>query len=394
MFPTPAGGDSSTGPGAPNEPTQHAGYPRIGNVDYPSIGAVPGDATQMSPRATAPPSTPPAYPSYPSYPPAHPGRPAGGLQPQHWAVLAVCAVAVIAIVVITGVLLSRGDDEEATSSSTSKRRTDSAPVAVDDLTPCSSAPTAEADAVSYGPDGLTIRTTLSSGCSGGDLLSNDRFRLTAVDSAGRDVAAGVFNLANTPVALPADGDAASVSFTFPAGTYWRTGEATSGSLTLTAHRDGSDASAAAGSSSASSVTAFDVGTPEQGSLDAAAFSALADIVAADRPYIDANLVNVWQPQLSSKRPGLYYDGITWQANDIVKEHMQLRQKYPDARMVWSGDWPVYKIKDWWITVSGVSMPSGEAANDWCAREGYDADHCFAKMLSHSMGESGTTLNRR
>lgn len=393
VFPT---GDGS---GSSDQPTQHGG-----SGDYAYGGAAYWDATQLGPQASVPPtmyaSVPPAVPPapppvYAQMPPTAPQRSPGGLQPQHWAVLTVCAVAVIAIVVVTSILLNRGsaDSGDETTASPGKGQDDSAPVGVEDVVPCSSAPTATADSVDYGSGGLVITATLTADCAGGDLLSNDRFRLTAVDSRGRDVAAGVFNLGATPIALPGDGGTATVDLTFPAGTYWRTADATSGPLTLTAHREGR-AVEVGGAASATSASAFDVGAPEHGSLDAAAFSALQDIAAADARYIDANLLDVWQPQLSSKRPGLYYDGITWQANDIVREHMQLRQRYPNARLLWSGNWPVYSIKNWWITVSGVSMPSGQAANDWCGREGYDADHCFAKMLSHSMGESGTTLNRK
>lgn len=132
MFPTPGGGPrSADGSGSSDQPTQHAGYPHIGNADYPYVGA---GATQMSPHASVPASAPPSYP--PGYPP--PGRPPGGLQPQHWAVLAVGAVAVIAIVVITAVLLNQeGDDETASSASSSSTN---ARIAVDDVTPSASPP--------------------------------------------------------------------------------------------------------------------------------------------------------------------------------------------------------------------------------------------------------------
>jgi hypothetical protein len=203
----------------------------------------------------------------------------------------------------------------------------------------------------------------------------------------------VFDLSSTPIVLPPVGDRASVTFTFPAGTYWRTPGATIGGLSFFANREGRDLVPSHGATSASSVSAFDVGTPQNGSLDAAAYSALVDIAAADRVNIDTNLLDVWQPQLSSKRPGLFADGMIWQANDIVREHMQLRQRFPGAQLVWSGDWPVYTLTDWWVTLVGERFGSGEAANGWCASQGFDADHCFAKMLSHRLGTSGTTLTR-
>jgi hypothetical protein len=317
------------------------------------------------------------------------------VQPRHLLATSVC-LAVLIVGVMVGALLGTESDAYAADRRPGTRTSGGSspsPEYAGDVQPCSTPINVQIQSASQESSGLVVTTTLSSTCSTGDLIANDRFRLTAFDGGGRDVAAGVFDLASTPIVVPGDGAATTVTFTFPAGTYWRTPGATQGSLTFTAHREGNVSTPSASTIGATAVTAIDVGTPEHGSLDAAAYSALVDIVASDLSYINANLLDVWQPQLSSKRPGLYYDGITWQANDIVREHMQLRQKYPNARMVWSGDWPVYRIKDWWITVSGIPMGSGEAANQWCVSQGYDADHCFAKMLSHQLGESGTTMNR-
>ncbi|MGA5464323.1 hypothetical protein [Mycobacterium sp. NPDC050041] len=323
---------------------------------------------------------------------------ASRVQPRHLLMTSVCT-SVLIVGAMVGALLSAGSDTNAadrrpggrTSDWTSQ--SDQSPEYVGDISPCTTPVNVQIQSANQESSGLVVTTTLLSTCASGDLIANDRFRLTAVDDAGRDVAAGVFDLSSTPIVVPGDDVSTTVTFTFPAGTYWRTPGATNGALTFAAHREGAASSPSAGTTGASAVTAIDVGAPEHGSLDAAAFSALVDIVASDLQYIDSNLLEVWQPQLSSKRPGLYYEGVTWQANDIVREHMQLRQRYPDAKLVWSGDWPVYRIKDWWITVSGIPMSSGAAANDWCASEGWDADHCFAKMLSHRLGESGTTMNR-
>ena len=257
----------------------------------------------------------------------------------------------------------------------------------EDVGPCASPPKLEAESTRFDDAGLTVSTRISPSCSDGDLLSNDRFRVTVVDEAGKDVAAGIFDLSSTPVAI--SGDGMSAEFTFPANTYWQTKDSITGDLRLTAYNDGRDRAASGDTGTDSAFSATDVGKPESGDVEGAARSGLADIAAADRAHIDANLLDVWQPQLSSKRPGLFADGITWSNPDIVREHMELRQRYPDARLLWSGDWPVYEIRNWWITVSGIPM-TDEQALTWCAREGYDADHCFAKLLSHNRGPVGTT----
>jgi hypothetical protein len=123
-------------------------------------------------------------------------------------------------------------------------------------------------------------------------------------------------------------------------------------------------------------------------------SRLAELAAEDSAYIDGHLLDMWEPQLSSKRPGLVAEGITWSASDILREHMELRQRFPDARLVWSGDWPVYGDPTWWVTLAGIPFSSGEQANRWCEDQNFDADHCLAKLMSHTKGPNGTTLNRK
>lgn len=107
--------------------------------------------------------------------------------------------------------------------------------------------------------------------------------------------------------------------------------------------------------------------------------------------IDATILNVWQPQLSSKRVGLHADSIDWTESDIMREHTVLRQRFPRARLLWSGDWSTFGDPTWWVTVAGISFGSGEQPNAWCVSQEFDRDHCFAKIVSKSMGPSGTTL---
>ena len=265
-------------------------------------------------------------------------------------------------------------------------------VSVADVRPCPRPPTLSVESVDTGPDGLRIRSAISSACPDGDLLSNSGFRISAVDAAGHDVASGIFDLEKQPIAVGPSG--ASVAFTFPSNSYWRPPNAIAGDVRLTGRNEGTERSTVGDVQSVSSVTAVAPGAPDSGNLDAAAQSALVDIAAADRNVLDAGLLDRWQPQLSSKRPGLFADGINWSMPDIVREHLALRQRFPDARLVWSGDWPVYGDPTWWVTLAGVPFDSGVDANIWCSNNGFDPDHCFAKMLSHDRGTSGTTLGRK
>lgn len=304
--------------------------------------------------------------------------------------IVIGAIAAVGVMIVASIVVTHSGDKSQTS--TKSNGSSASSVSVNDVSACATPPQLQAQSTSFGTAGLTIATTITPTCSSGDLLTNSKFRVTAVDANGRDVASGIFDLSSSPIAVGSGGT--SAEFTFPAGTYWRTADSITGSLSLTGHKDGSDSAPTTSSATVTTLSATAPGAPAAGTVDAAAQSALADIAAADRAYIDANLLNMWQPQLSSKYPGLFADGITWSAPDIVREHMELRQRFPSARLVWSADWPVYNSHpQWWITLSGVPFGSGEQANGWCASQGFDADHCYAKMLSHTMGNSETTLFR-
>ncbi|WP_409430748.1 hypothetical protein ACJEIK_28375 [Mycobacterium sp. SMC-16] len=301
--------------------------------------------------------------------------------------LAGAALAVVVLVLLAIVLTnSGGSSSPATSPSGS-----TAPPRVDQVAVCNSTPTFSPQSANLGTAGLSIDTRITPACAAGDLLANSRLQVDVIDGSGRSVAAGLFDTASAPLTAAPGGSTATLIF--PAGTYWRT-PGPADQLRMTITRQGTDQTPTTGTLGASSITAAAVGTPATGTVDEAAQSALSDLAAEDRVAIDASLLEVWQPQLSSKRTGLVADGITWSASDIMREHMQLRQRFPGARLLWSGDWPVFSSPTWWVTVAGVPFAGGDQANGWCTSEGFDADHCFAKLLSHNRGSSGTTIMRR
>ena len=305
-------------------------------------------------------------------------------------VLAVVAVTVV-LLGIVGFAVRQHDAAPPTTAHSASSQPST--IDVRDIAPCSVPPQLKPGSAVVTTEGLTVATQIEAGCSAGDVITNDNLRVTAVDSQGRDVASGLFDFSQNPIAISAEGGRAEL--VFPAGLYWREGESISGPLQLNVHKDGNDHPTTTHSISTSAhVTASRAGAPEGGTIDAAAESALADLAAADRIHIDTSLLNVWQPQLSAKRPGLVADDITWSAPEILREHMDLRQRFPTAQLVWSGDWPVFSDPTWWVTVAGLPFESGEQANNWCSQRGFDADHCFAKVLSHDMGPSGTTLGRK
>lgn len=89
----------------------------------------------------------------------------------------------------------------------------------------------------------------------------------------------------------------------------------------------------------------------------------------------------WIPQLSSKRPGTFDDGKTYDCAAILSEHNTLRAEY-NALLMWSGDWPqiFHSHNDYWVTVAGMIYPTKAGAQGWCNDHGLDSDHCFPTLI--------------
>lgn len=111
----------------------------------------------------------------------------------------------------------------------------------------------------------------------------------------------------------------------------------------------------------------------------------------DRAEVMGGSNGRWAVQLSSKHEGLVAEGRTWTEADILAEHQHLRSRYGQTRLLWSTDWPVFSYDGWWVTVVTGDFASPEQANAWCRKEGFDRDHCFAKLLRTTGGPEGTTV---
>jgi serine/threonine protein kinase len=117
---------------------------------------------------------------------------------------------------------------------------------------------------------------------------------------------------------------------------------------------------------------------------------LRQLAASDHAYVSANLADRWVPQLSSKRPGVVDNGVTWDNAMTLQEHQQLRQRFPGARLLWSGDWSTFSAGDFWVTVAGDTFPNSAGALAWCRGNGFDRDHCVAKIISTTHPVDGST----
>jgi serine/threonine-protein kinase len=120
---------------------------------------------------------------------------------------------------------------------------------------------------------------------------------------------------------------------------------------------------------------------------------LATLAAADLPGLRESLNGSWLPQLSSKRVGMTVRGTHYDEAAILADHLALRSAYPDARLVWSGDWVTFSAPDFWVTMLAEPFAAAAGANGWCDAQGIGRDDCFAKRLSTVGPGDGNTVPR-
>lgn len=301
----------------------------------------------------------------------------------------------------------------ATPGATGSDSRDSGPDGTRLVTKCGRAPEFKPETIRADSEALVIRMKIVAHCPSGDVLTSASTRIS-VTSGGQNIASGIFDLSDEPIVIaPGSGGSGSEpavehDFRFPIGTFWRLPVSTGSAPTNGATQQGdvdldattlvveceqsgpaqSNAKASATSQSASTASAS--ANPTSGDNESASFDALRAIADADRPFVTSQLTDRWVPQLSSKRPGLVADGITWNNAETLREHLQLRLNYPEVRLLWSGDWSTFSAPDFWITIAGVTFPDAGGALAWCRTHNFDRDHCYAKLVSTTHPIDGST----
>ncbi len=120
--------------------------------------------------------------------------------------------------------------------------------------------------------------------------------------------------------------------------------------------------------------------------------ALNQIVARDAATV-SSLTGAWVPQVSSKRVGLEVNGVIYDQEAILVDHLQLRGHYPDAVLLKSDRFATFSSTGFFVTVVSATFTTPDAANAWCDRAGLPADACFAKRLATPAGGGPSTVPR-
>lgn len=240
--------------------------------------------------------------------------------------------------------------------------------------------------------GLTMAAEFSTPCPDGDTLTGPAVVLAAAQGT-RDFASGVFDLNSDPIVLPPN-TTVERTLVYPAGSHWRVPELVRNEPMDVAiggaSHSGDETSFAEGSST---LTASAPANPGHGSPDGTAATALQELADYDRGFVTSSLENLWIPQISSKKVGTRDNGIVYANADILRDHLDLRERYQDVKLVSSNDWTTFSEADYWISAVGQPFHTGDLANRWCDTQGIDANNCFAKVISSRFGPDGTTQMR-
>lgn len=256
---------------------------------------------------------------------------------------------------------------------------------------CSAEPVVTPMTITPGEDGLVLRATMSTPCSGGDILSSNQTGVV-VTMGSRLVAAASFDLSTDPVALSAD--SRRTDLVFPPGAYFDVPSTavTAQSFDVTVTQSGPRTTTQMNADTGDiRLTAAGLLEPSGVDIESTASAALVDRVTADRDVVASQDEGRWVAQLSSKRIGLVADGRTWDSRSILEEFASLAARFGGTRLLQSDDWSVFTSPGFLVSITDQSFIDAPTAVGWCRSHGFDRDHCLAKRISRTGSPEGTTV---
>ena len=275
--------------------------------------------------------------------------------------------------------------------------------AADRVAPCARAPQFAVRSVSDQDGELEVTTEVTPSCAKGDVLTgaaNSIMLYASSSTAGGSGAADMvvayadFDFSSSPLVIPPDGR--TLVLRFAAGYFFRSASdinASSAMISGDIDRSGaSDAVMVGDDASTTAIAASGAGDGQAAEVFAA--DNLRWQADHDRPIAVSGVSGYWVPQVSSKRLGLYAEGMTWSSPAIMQEFLSLREQFPQALLLFSDEWSVFDAGGgWWVTIVGITFSTAEGANAWCDSQGLDGEHCFAKYIDTNGSSAGTTRNR-
>lgn len=297
-------------------------------------------------------------------------------------VIIVAIVAVLALLSSGVIKLSIGGhriggnspSQVASSQATSGSRSSESPQE------CAQNPDATVTSASSGSNGtLDVEIQLESACG---TQSNPYDELTTVslsDSEGF-IARAVFDFASNPVDLSSGTE--STKLNYQTTQYWRPAdEINTNDVKVALVLNPSTASGSEPSNSGDTRYGADIADSEW--LEDTAKTAINRQIKHDKSTAQ-NFMNTYTNQLSSKQKGMVADGKTWSYRDIYEQYLQMRTRFSNTLLVWSGDWPTYtknNTDNYYVLLSGEGFSSPDGAQSWCTSNGFSSDDCIPVNLS-------------
>ena len=224
---------------------------------------------------------------------------------------------------------------------------------------------------------LVVKLTVTASCGTDSALKldNDAVRLTVKD--GDDTYAdAVYDFSSDPVSAKA-GEDGEATITFVKSQYWFIPDQASWSdLTVTGELDAEAQGGKAGAGNADDVTGADA--MDQNEREQVAKAAIDRQIAHDKSAV-SDLGDAYTTQLSSKQLNMQAEGKTWSYQDIYQQYVDLRRQWPNALMLWSGDWPTYTdtgTGSYYVIISGEALGSVQSGWNWCSSNGFGPDDCL------------------
>lgn len=273
---------------------------------------------------------------------------------------------------------------------------------------CSSVPEFTPTSAVVGADGATIAFDVRATCESGQWVDSPGYRLDLVGKpAGSPkkmtLVGGRFDFASDVLWVRPGDEGSKLEAFYPFSQIWISAEELNSAIdqgavkVVASDEDESDREArrsprdpsVPGRVKAAAVTSTD---PDDVQLrEQNGRAALERIVAGDRETLEDEVLDMWVPQLSSKRIGTVEEGVTYDYAAIFAEHQLLRERYPKALLLWTEDWDAFASDDFWVTVVNVPSSDSDDALAWCVENRRDAAHCYAKLLREFGGDDGTVV---
>ena len=244
---------------------------------------------------------------------------------------------------------------------------------------CSASPDATLDSVNSSDATLVVKLHLDDSACGSMPYKESNVRVNLKDGAGDVVAAAVFDFAKKSIEFK-DGEA-EVSLAFNTQQYWRpVGQIDDGSSTSIVWQtnqkpDGKPAADAGSALGGANISADD--------RERFAQIALSDLLDHDHSAA-YDFYDTYTNQLSSKKYNMELNGKTWKYVDIYEHFLKVKQKRPNALLIWASDYSNYTkhghAADYYVILSGESFNNADEAQSWCSANGYTSDDCIAVDL--------------